>query len=511
MQNSKAITKLKAITLIASAVAAFIAEAPAQFLVNFNERLRPTLRSSKSQRLLSRISEFAFAHRSFAEEEFSRGNITAAIKVSRFPVQRKILRSELEVLQCQDLGLKKVAYTRPDEIRVLYLLTNSTPYTSSGYTQRSDAILTELKNQDIFVQAITRLGYPISIGKFASSTAENNHGIVFHRLLPKALPFNKLSRLRKMAEQVREIAVENNISVIHTTTDFKNGLVAHSVAMSLGIPWLYELRGEPENTWLSRQLKEHPDSDPTSSENYRYRRSQEAYFAATANRAVVLSNVSAEHFVDRGVDPAKIVVIPNSIPTDLPLQEFDKSALKKTLGIPKSRKVIGIISSLVDYEGVDDAIRAMQLLPADYHLYIVGKGTAVPELQQLVDEQNLKRRVTFVGPVPRELILDWYATCDVFLVPRKDTEVTRNVTPIKSLQAQALGVPVIASDLPALREVTGEHALYSLPEDPKALAETILQAHVVDTKAARAFTQTRTWEHSIKKLVDAYTEAMKND
>lgn len=510
MRISKTVIQLKVVPLLASAATAFVAEAPAQFLVNVTNRLRPALRSAKIQLLLNNISTCALAHRSSAEQEFSKGNISAAISLSKFSLQRKILQSELEILKCHDLGLEKVDYTRPEEPRVLYLLTNSTPYTSSGYTQRSDAIMAEVKNQDIFIQAVTRLGYPISVGKLASSTTETNHGVVFHRLLPLTLPFNKLLRLKKTAEQVKQIAIENNISIIHTTTDFKNGLVARSIAKSLGIPWIYELRGEPENTWLSRQLKELHKSDPIRSENYRYRRSQETYFATSADRVVTLSKVSARKFVDRGVDSTKIVVVPNSIASSLASQTFEKSLVRKTLGIPESRIVIGIISSLVDYEGVDDAIRAMAFLPVDHHLYVVGKGTAVPDLEKLVAAQNLGNRVTFVGAVSREDVLDWYAACDVFLVPRKDTEVTRNVTPIKSLQAQALGIPVVASDLPALREVTGGHALYCAPEDPYSLAETIIQANAVDVIAARAFTQTRTWERSITKLIATYNEVLQN-
>ena len=67
----------------------------------------------------------------------------------------------------------------------------------------------------------------------------------------------------------------------------------------------------------------------------------------------------------------------------------------------------------------------------------------------------------------------------------------RTVTPLKALQAQALGIPVIASDLPALREVTGGVESYVPGEDPKALAEAI--AGVEESDTGRNWAATRTW------------------
>jgi hypothetical protein len=41
--------------------------------------------------------------------------------------------------------------------------------------------------------------------------------------------------------------------VIHTTTNYENGIVARAVSRATGIPWVYETRGEMEKTWLSRR------------------------------------------------------------------------------------------------------------------------------------------------------------------------------------------------------------------------------------------------------------------
>ena len=78
---------------------------------------------------------------------------------------------------------------------------------------------------------------------------------------------------------------------------------------------------------------------------------------------------------------------------------------------------------------------------------------------------------------------------------RKDSEVTRIVTPIKALEAQALGVPVVASDLPALREVTGGRAIFCAPEDPKSISKAIREAagNRELAEKSREWVQGRTW------------------
>ncbi|WIM72126.1 glycosyltransferase [Corynebacterium suedekumii] len=141
---------------------------------------------------------------------------------------------------------------------------------------------------------------------------------------------------------------------------------------------------------------------------------------------------------------------------------------------------------------LDTLIRSLEYLPEDYVVLIVGDGAARPELEALAKTLGLEDRVIFAGRQPSAGIWLWYAALDVFALPRRDTKVTRTVTPIKPLSAMALDVPVAASDLPALREVTGERATYVPAGDAQALASAIEK-----TKDARQngpeWTRQRTW------------------
>ena len=92
----------------------------------------------------------------------------------------------------------------------------------------------------------------------------------------------------------------------------------------------------------------------------------------------------------------------------------------------------------------------------DLRVLIVGDGPARASLESLAGELGMGDTVVFTGRVDQSRIVDHYALLDLFALPRRDVEVCRSVTPLKPFEALAMGIPVIASDLPALAEIVSE-------------------------------------------------------
>jgi glycosyltransferase involved in cell wall biosynthesis len=86
------------------------------------------------------------------------------------------------------------------------------------------------------------------------------------------------------------------------------------------------------------------------------------------------------------------------------------------------------------------------------HLMITGDGNHEPQLRSQVAQLGLGRHVTFTGRVAHADVSHAYAASDVLVYPRRRTETTRLTTPLKPLEAMALGKAVLASDLPPFRE-----------------------------------------------------------
>ena len=61
--------------------------------------------------------------------------------------------------------------------------------------------------------------------------------------------------------------------------------------------------------------------------------------------------------------------------------------------------------------------------------------------------------MVFTGQIPHEQIKRYYSLLDVFVCPRKRMRLTELVTPLKPLEAMAMGKPVLGSDVGGLAEL----------------------------------------------------------
>lgn len=511
MSKSRLNSGFRRISLAVSLFGVHLFEDPNDLFIKISQKLRskclpvpaikfPTLNQKAEQ--LFEVGELSESAALFARSGF-RGRARAR-KIKR-QIEEFVMPMRKSVQLEQELNLSNV--------RVLFYLTNSKPFTQSGYTERTHQLLTSLKNQGMHVRGVTRLGYPVVIGSFPLEEKTVIEGIEYVRLLPDKYPKLKSEQINLAVEMLVRAAQDFNATILHTTTDFKNAIVVSRAAEVLGIPWIYETRGELHKTWLSKR----PDnlrSQAKHSEFYRAAERKEMEAMEHSAAVVQLSQVSKKQSIEQGIEENKIVVVPNAVSTKELGREYSTFDLRDELGLDRNQKIVGSVTSLVQYEGLDDLIRAVALLP-EVHCLFVGDGEARPKLENLSQQLELTDRVHFVGKKPSDEIWKWYSALDVFIVPRKDQEVCRTVTPIKTLLAQANGVPVVASDLPALREVTGGNAVYTPAENPQELANAIsnlfsAENRLLDALRERAknWVSTRTWRSNAQRLQSLYTQSL---
>jgi len=120
--------------------------------------------------------------------------------------------------------------------------------------------------------------------------------------------------------------------------------------------------------------------------------------------------------------------------------------------------VIGYIGSFVQYEGLDDLVRACGRLKAQgltFRLVLVG-GKAGPleaELEEIARQNGLSDWLITPGRVPHEAVDAWYSLIDIAPFPRKPQPVTEMVTPLKPLEAMAMHKAVVMSSVRAMAEM----------------------------------------------------------
>ena len=130
---------------------------------------------------------------------------------------------------------------------------------------------------------------------------------------------------------------------------------------------------------------------------------------------------------------------------------------------------------LYPWKGVDVFVRALSMVPG-VHGLIVGGHPGEPDLDRvtrLVRELCLEARVTITGLVPPREVIGRLRHASVLVLPNTASAISERYTsPLKLFEYLTLGRPIVASDLPSIREVLthGRSALLVAPGDASALA-----------------------------------------
>ena len=224
------------------------------------------------------------------------------------------------------------------------------------------------------------------------------------------------------------------------------------------------------------------------------------------------SSVTCDYIASLGLSRKLVTVIPNGVsPSD-----FSPSPLPSREG---RTPVILYIGTLADWQGLDIIVKALPkiLEQKDVRLQIVGRGRSRQRkaLSKQIRKAGLEGSVVIQSPVPHHEIPALIAEADICVAPLglNDRNVTQGACPIKVLEYMAASRPLVASNMPIVRELVREDvdALLFSPNDPDDLARQVLtllndselSRRLAESAAERALTKF-TWHESQKKLLKVY-------
>jgi PEP-CTERM/exosortase A-associated glycosyltransferase len=321
--------------------------------------------------------------------------------------------------------------------------------------------------------------------------------------------------VRLIRNRILELMEDDPVDMIHAHSPALCGLGALQAARSKNIPFVYELRAFWEDAAV--------DQNKTSTRSLRYRLSQklEDYVAHRADAVVGISQSILDELKKRKTDSAKLFHVPNGVDTEKfsPVSRDECLAAKLGLG---NEPVLGFIGSLYRWEGVAWLVHAVADLRrrgTACRLLIVGDGEEMPAVAEAVRELNAGDFIHILGRVSHDEIERYYSVIDVLVYPRHSIRLTELVTPLKPLEAMALGKAILGSDVGGIRELvesekTGILFRADNVEDfcaqaKRLLAQTDLRRKLGE-EAREFILREKDWKVLAQRYIDIYDYAICN-
>ncbi|OGV49408.1 MAG: hypothetical protein A2X49_00595 [Lentisphaerae bacterium GWF2_52_8] len=213
---------------------------------------------------------------------------------------------------------------------------------------------------------------------------------------------------------------------------------------------------------------------------------------------ITIADCLKDYYHSLGVPEDKIIVLPDAVDTRI----FMRPAQLPSSPYQGKKPNAVYVGHLYDYKGIPTVLSAAKLLP-DVNFHLIG---GIPEdiERQKEKASNLGvLNLVFHGALPHSSLAPYLWHADALLLPpSKDHPSARWTSPMKLGEYMASGVPIVASDIEALKSwLSGEDAFFFEADKPDSLAKALRQV-LSDTEAAA-----RCAEKTLARVKDFSCEA----
>jgi len=198
----------------------------------------------------------------------------------------------------------------------------------------------------------------------------------------------------------------------------------------------------------------------------------------------------------------KIIVMPNRINLDRfrPAGDHPKDGQNQ-----KELKTILFVHWLSKRKGADTIVpivrQLIQLQVINFKLLVVGDGPHRENLLAEIKENQLEKYIEFIGFVPNKNIVEYYKKADLFILPSMEEGF-----PMSLLEPMAMGVPYVAFDVGAVREISPETAQRFLVKP----GNVELFAHKIESLLSDQATYNNFQEEELEKIKEYSMENVIN-
>lgn len=253
---------------------------------------------------------------------------------------------------------------------------------------------------------------------------------------------------------------------------------------------------------IAARLARIPNIHHVEHDVWHYAEPKRRIILSALERATRLPHVAVSHdaaeTIRRMLPGCRVSVIPNGVDIER-FKPRARDAARSRFGLEPNQKLVGTAGRLVAVKGHDVLIHAAAHLPAGTGIAIAGDGPELQGLRELASKLGIAERIRFLGHTDQiEFLLPAF---DVFCLPSHNEGMPRSI-----LEAQACGLPVVATDVGAVREAVCKETGRIVPAgDSAALAAAITDVMSRGSGASpRHFTAERfSWQRTVSSYKDA--------
>jgi phosphatidyl-myo-inositol dimannoside synthase len=199
------------------------------------------------------------------------------------------------------------------------------------------------------------------------------------------------------------------------------------------------------------------------------------------NLVFPVSRATAQECLHRGLEPSRCLVVPNGI---------NPARFAQNVSVAKDSSIfmLGTVGRLIKRKGVAWFIeQVMPRLPSSVHYTIIGTGPELGHIHKAIRKQGLGARVHLRGRASEVELHHYYRKMDLFIMPNVPVPHDPEGFGVVLLEANANGIPCIASDLEGITDVIvqGQNGHLIQPLNAKAFADMIhyYQTHPLERNA----------------------------
>jgi glycosyltransferase involved in cell wall biosynthesis len=269
------------------------------------------------------------------------------------------------------------------------------------------------------------------------------------------------------------LCLKENVSVIHAHDCIALNSVWSSRVL-LNTPSVLTVHG-----YLTNEPLAHGDLDKTANTLRKLFTKEEERAYKKSNQIIAVDSRIKKHILGFIPGSLKVSSMCNFVDPSEFLVDLKQDDCRKLFNLPSDKIIVLIPRRLVEKCGVFLPIQALEKMPQIIRnqllLVYCGSGPKKKDIENLIIKNKLTN-VVLMGPLSHEKMKYLYRSSDIVLIPSIPVEGVEEATSISALEAMAMDIPVIASNIGGLTEiiVNGINGFLIEPQ-PEQIAEMLIK------------------------------------